>query len=121
MVPSADDVWKMHDRFASSSLRYQDPNDVSALPNLFTGRLTDDILHARVECTLRQANEEAQYIDRRDIIGARKTECQHTPDQLHAGNPSRRPDSCKYHVTWQLANNVADGPACLHVVELVLV
>jgi hypothetical protein len=43
----------------------------------------------------------------------------HCCTYLHGGYPDRRPNTGKDNVAWYLADDITDGPACLHVVQLI--
>ncbi len=124
MVPRPLLAWKMPERLASSSL---------AVPR------ADDVLHAQVECALRQPDEEPQHVHLGRAGACGKKDGEKRPCDLHAGIQidgrsrvrrrllrsvrlavaanaylSKRLDLPGY-----LSNDISHRPARLHVVEFI--
>lgn len=110
---------------------------ISAVPR------PDNVLHTWVEGTFRETcrqvfskhrytiqgpagakehtDKEPQHVELRRRVASRQGKRQDSPEKLHGWNPVPGPHSSQEDVTGYLANYIAHGPACLDVVELVLI
>jgi hypothetical protein len=96
--------------------------DAAPLSQLvFTIPGSDQVLHARIEAALCQSYQEADGIKLLSGIAARGAERKNGPDHFQTWNPNAGTHSGQYHVGRNLADDIADGPESLHVVQLVAV
>lgn len=103
MLPIAELVWKIHERLASSSRRYQLRDSLSVYhcsQEMFLSGVSrsNHVDHAWVESGLCKTDEEADGVDRTRTITFGGAECEDGPDEFHRRDPYAWTDTREDHV-----------------------